>query len=132
VPISESRRYSKVKNVSRHESCRPHKIQLRDQGGFKCVSKKAMIVGILVIAAGFFRSLCVKALLAQVLPACAMIKDFSLKPPLISAEFYEALIFLLLFASRQKVSSKKRLGLCLKIGVLCLTQWFSVFYPLTK
>jgi hypothetical protein len=35
----------------------------------------------MVITAGFFRGLCVKALLAQVLSACAMIKDFGLKPP---------------------------------------------------
>jgi hypothetical protein len=75
-----------VKSVSHHESCRPHKIQLRDQGAFKCVPKKASEIGSMGINAGFFRSLCVKALLAQVLAACAMIKDFSLKPPLISAE----------------------------------------------
>jgi hypothetical protein len=45
------------------------------------VPKKASEIGSMGINAGFFRSLCVKALLAQVLPVCAMIKDFSLKPP---------------------------------------------------
>jgi hypothetical protein len=44
------------------------KIQLRDQGGFKCVPKKARTISSMVINAGFFRSPCVKALLAQVLP----------------------------------------------------------------